>query len=180
LPRRLAFGHCECERNKMLKRKPDFIIGQPDDPYLLRWWVIPRNRWFNIYLHKFLRSDDDRATHDHPWPSCSIILKGGYWEHVDKGFRGTHRYWRSPGTIRMRKASSAHRIELKYLRHVCTEINPKVVMRVKEQPAWTIFITGPKIREWGFHCPNGWKHWREFCGVTEGEAKGDEKGPGCL
>lgn len=25
------------------RRPPDFIIGRVDDPYLLRWWVIPRN-----------------------------------------------------------------------------------------------------------------------------------------
>ncbi len=43
-------------------RKPDFtVIGQGTEevPYLQRWWVIPRNRWFNIYLHKFQHSDDD-------------------------------------------------------------------------------------------------------------------------
>jgi len=35
-------------------RKPDFVIGRAGAPYLERWWVIPRNRWFNIYLHHFL------------------------------------------------------------------------------------------------------------------------------
>lgn len=55
-------------------RKPDFVIGDLSNPYLLRWWVIPRNRFFNVYLHKFLRDDDDRALHDHPWWSMSIIL----------------------------------------------------------------------------------------------------------
>ena len=49
------------------KRHPDFIVGGKDNPYLLRWFVIPRNPVFNIYLHRFLRSDDDRALHDHPW-----------------------------------------------------------------------------------------------------------------
>lgn len=47
-------------------RAPDFYIGGNANPYLLRWWVIPRNRFFNVYLHKFLRDDDDRALHDHP------------------------------------------------------------------------------------------------------------------
>ena len=39
---------------KIALRKPDFVIGGHDDPYMLRWWIIPRNRFFNIYLHKFL------------------------------------------------------------------------------------------------------------------------------
>ncbi len=50
-------------------RKPDFIIGGPENPYLLRWYLIPQNRFFNVYLHKILRSDDDRAR-------CTTILGG--------------------------------------------------------------------------------------------------------
>jgi hypothetical protein len=23
-------------------------------------------------------------------------------------------------------------------------------------------MTGPKVREWGFLCPNGWRHWTDF------------------
>ena len=44
-------------------RPPDRIIGGKDNPYLLRWHVVPRNPQQNIYLHHFLRSDDDRALH---------------------------------------------------------------------------------------------------------------------
>lgn len=30
-------------------------------------------------------------------------------------------------------------------------------------PAITLFITGPRVREWGFWCPKiGWRHWRVF------------------
>lgn len=67
------------------KRWPDMVIGDNDNPYLLRWYVIPRNRIFNIYLHKFVRSDDDRALHDHPWSwNMSLIIKGIYIEHIPK------------------------------------------------------------------------------------------------
>jgi hypothetical protein len=65
--------------------RPDFIIGGTENPYLLRWWVIPRNRWFNIYPHHMLRDDDPRALHDHPWWNVSIVLKGGYMEHRAHG-----------------------------------------------------------------------------------------------
>src|SRR5690242_14714107 len=64
------------------RRPPDVIIGGRDRPYMLRWFVIPRNRFFNIYLHHFHRSDDDRALHDHPWLNLSIILQGEYVEHT--------------------------------------------------------------------------------------------------
>lgn len=146
---------------RIFRREPDFIIGLPENPYLLRWWIIPRNRFFNIYLHKFLRSDDDRALHDHPWWSCSIILRGGYREHLPGGLIKL----RHAGRIIFRRAEQAHRVEL-YGVYIT-------------RPAWTLFITGPKVREWGFHCPQGWRHWRDFIGVPVGEARGDEIGKGC-
>lgn len=120
----------------MFKRKPDFIIG---DNYLHRWWVIPRNRFFNVYLHKIMRSDDDRALHDHPWLNCSILLRGSYREHTPCGAKV-----RTAGSIVFRRAVAAHRLE------------------VVDGPIWTIFITGPVIRIWGFHCPKRWVPWREF------------------
>jgi hypothetical protein len=42
-------------------RAPDFIIGGAERPYMLRWFLLPRNEVFNIYYHRILRDDDDRA-----------------------------------------------------------------------------------------------------------------------
>ena len=53
--------------------KPSVVIG---DNYMHRWHLIPRNRFFNIYLHHYIGSDTDRHMHDHPWPSVSVTLKG--------------------------------------------------------------------------------------------------------
>lgn len=55
------------------RRAPDVVIGEADSPYLLRWHPIPRNPIFNVYLHQFLRDDDDRALHDHPWVNVSLL-----------------------------------------------------------------------------------------------------------
>ena len=97
---------------KLLKREPDIKIGGSDDPYMLRWYIPPRNRWLNVYLHKFLRSDEDRANHDHPWPWLSLILKGAYLEHVQVGDNHTvhlRRAWRP----RWGRATDLHRGELR-------------------------------------------------------------------
>lgn len=145
----------------MFRRKPDFVIG---DDYLRRWWMIPRNPWFNIYLHRINRSDDDRALHDHPWWNCSIVLKGGYWEWMPTrvGSRENalkhqicRRIWRGAGSIVFRRAKAAHRLEVAEGEH-----------------AWTLFITGPRIREWGFWCPQGWRHWREFTSPDDSSKTG--------
>jgi hypothetical protein len=128
------------------KRDPDVVIGGVERPYLERWWVIPRNRFCNLYLHLFLRDDDDRALHDHPWVNCSILLVGSYIEHtIPAG--GVHRkVIRHAGDVVVRGPKAAHRIELPADGETC----------------WTLFLTGPVVRSWGFHCPQGWRHWRDF------------------
>jgi len=137
----------------IIVRPPDFVIGNPNDPYMRRWYLLPRNEQFNVYLHQFLRSDDDRAMHDHPWDSFSLVLDGIGIEHVPGGLR---RF--GAGDIFQRAANHVHRIE------------------VVAGPIWTLFITGPKVREWGFHCPQGWRHWRDFVATVQG---GNEIGAGC-
>lgn len=134
-----------------LKRRPDFVINpQGDSPYLLRWWVIPRNRLFNIYLHLILRDDND-VPHDHPWYSASLILKGGYNEvSLDRESYLVMNY-RAPGHLVFRKAKTAHRLTL-----------PRAAQDGLLRPALSLFFTGPRIRTWGFHCPNKWIPWHDF------------------
>ena len=142
----------------MARRAPDFIIG---DNYLRRWWIIPRNRWVNVYLHEFRADDDDRALHDHPWASCSILLSGWYFEHVPADPRDpagpTIDRLRIAGDITARRPSAPHRIKL------------------GARPTITLFLTGPRVREWGFWCPKGWRPWQQFV------ARGDKGqiGRGC-
>lgn len=137
----------------MLRRPPDFIIGSADEPYIHRWFIIPRNRWFNIYLHKIMRSDDDRALHDHPWWNVSIVLRGGYFELMRLG----KVRWRGAGSIVFRGAKTAHRLE---------------IQPMHATHAWTLFITGPRVREWGFHCPRGWVLWTKFVDINNTGAVG--------
>ena len=139
------------------KRKPDVVIGGDADPYMRRWWLIPRNRVFNIYLHHFMRSDDDRALHDHPWWNLSILLRGRYVEHTISAGGINRKIERRAGQMKFRGAKAAHRIEL------------------IDGPCWTVFITGPVLRSWGFHCRRGWVHWQKF---TKPEKPG-EIGSGC-
>ena len=51
-------------------------LGNPDDPYLIRWTIIIFG--FSIRLHHWLKSDDDRYFHDHAANFISIVLKGKY------------------------------------------------------------------------------------------------------
>lgn len=133
-----------------MMRDPDFIIG---DNYLRRWWIIPRNEGCNVYLHDIRKSDDDRALHDHPWTNTSYLLMGSYLEHTPDGI-----FTRRAGDIVERPAHALHRLEV-----------------VPGDRAISLFITGPKVREWGFNCPKGWRHWKQF--VDPNDA--GQPGPGC-
>ena len=125
----------------MTIRRPDFIIGTADNPQLERWYLAPRNAVFgNCYLHRFLKSDEDRALYDHPWDNRSWILIGEYLKHLADGSTVTRR----EDDMVERKATDAHRVEL------------------VTGAAITLFFTGPVIREWGFLCPQGWRPWQEF------------------
>ena len=124
--------------SRTITRPPNQVIGGVDDPYLLRWHVIPRNPLFNIYLHLFLRSDDPRALHDHPWANISWLMLGTYTEHVLANGKPATRI-RYAGDVVIRPSGrSLHRIEL------------------HSGSVWTLFITGPRYRKWGFQCPQGW------------------------
>lgn len=131
-----------------MQRHPDFVIGDP--AYLRRWWIVPRNEFQNVYLHEILRDDDDRALHDHPWENVSFVLAGGYREITPEGT-----FVRGPGDLIRRKAEDSHRLEL-----------------IDGAPCISLFFTGAKVRDWGFHCPNGWVHWQDFTAGEQGELVG--------
>lgn len=125
---------------------------QANEPYLERYYVFLKNRErfpFNVFIHKFLKSDPDDV-HDHPWPYATLILKGGYYEWIPDFDRdgkkiAEFRHWRGPGHFRICGANSYHRIEL----------DPNIT-------AWTMFMPGPQQREWGFLVKNKWTHNDEY------------------
>jgi hypothetical protein len=114
--------------------------------YMERFWLL-RTPWLSARVHRILRSDHDRALHDHPWDYASIILRGGYWEITDGGRR-----WYGPGSIVVRRAEHLHRLVLPH-----------------GPPATTLFLHRRKRRDWGFRTEAGWVDWRTYAG-----ARGEE------
>jgi len=123
-----------------------------NEPYLERYYLFLKDRKrfpFNVFLHKFLKSDPDDV-HDHPWPYFTLILRGGYWEWIPQfNSDGTLSceigVWRGPGHFRICKATSYHRIEL----------DPTVT-------CWTLFCPGPQQKDWGFLSKGSWVQWEQY------------------
>lgn len=159
-----------------LTRPPDFVVIVNGIRYLERWWVIPRNRIFNLYLHRFVNHDDPRALHDHPWWNCSYILGldsairfnfkddiRGYFEVLPADQKtipkiAAYKVERYAGQMLFRTGGDAHRVVL----HTSTD-------RIGGDPlpVWSLFITGPVYRKWGFWCPWGWRRFEEYVSLEK-------------
>jgi hypothetical protein len=134
--------------------EPDFTVLNDGLPQLQRWYVVPRNDVRNVYLHRFLRSDEARAQHDHRGDNTSWLLEGDYLEHL-----GDVKVLRHAGDVVERRAAAPHRIEL-----------------LDDRPVISLFFIGPVVRDWGFHCPTGWRPWQEFVSV---DGRTNDIGRGC-
>tara|TARA_B100000035_G_scaffold310640_1_gene318804 strand:- start:1854 stop:2321 length:468 start_codon:yes stop_codon:yes gene_type:complete len=123
-----------------------------NEPYLERYYLFLKDRKdfpFNIFLHKFLKSDPDDL-HDHPWAFRTLILSGGYWEFTDEG-----KFWRAPLSYRYAPANTFHRVELDKNIPYC----------------WTLFIPSKSFKEWGFRTANGWLKHDEYFNMRKQKIK---------
>lgn len=124
--------------------KPDFTVYNDNGAPSMQRWHLIRTRWLRLYLHKHV-GDDRTVLHDHSWHSLSLCLKGGYWEVLPRGLMHKRNRW----ALVYRRPETPHRIVLT----IGADGQPK--------PAWTLFLTGPKVREWGFHFRSGWLPWQQ-------------------
>lgn len=101
-------------------------------------------RWLCVRVHYIARQDSDRHMHDHPWRwAWSFILKGWYVE--ERNFQDTRQhYYRSAGQTNLLRSRHYHRI---------TAVAPGT---------WTLFVTGPRTKSWGFLTPDGHMDWKEY------------------
>lgn len=105
-----------------------FILGESgsDDP--------------KVVIHHLLRSDEDRAFHDHPWDYTTRLLTGRYIEHTPHSATE----YRAGDTLQ-RQAEHLHWLEL------------------PDGPIWTLLMVGVRRRPWGFWAPDmEWTPWAQF------------------
>ncbi len=130
LPRSVLF-FLKRRAAEISSRPPSKVIGTE---YLSRWHVLPKNPLFNIYLHHVQGNDPDSHLHDHPWLfNCSIVLRG----EIDETLPKRHRFLQE-GSVTARMSRAPHRLDL------------------RSKDSLTLFLTGPKIRKWGFYTESGW------------------------
>jgi hypothetical protein len=100
-------------------------LGLPSCPYVIRWRLeLPLG---SVRVHHWLSSDDPRAFHDHPWWFITFVVRGSYTDHVPDGDDELR-----AGSVRFRPAHHQHTVF------------------PGPRGAWTVLVTGPKSRAWGF------------------------------
>lgn len=144
-----------------------------DSPYLSRWYLVGGLDAVNdkgnptetavftggifgvhVYLHRFHRSDDDDALHDHPWAwAVSLVLAGGYSEERRTKDDRVERRSVRPPAINVIRHKNFHRVDL------------------FETDAWSIFIAGPRVDSWGFwdRTTKEFWPWRTFIAKVRGD-----------
>lgn len=133
-----------------------------DTVYLYRyrifgWLPGDKPKRYGLYLHRFMRPDDDEHLHSHPWDyAVSLVLAGGYTEErfpetcsvCDNPKDGKHRVRRviRPGRLNILRGEAFHRVS-----------------ELHGRETWTLFFVGPKRASWGFFVPGrGVVNWKEY------------------
>lgn len=119
--------------------------------YLIHGWspASPKDAppGVSLYLHHILLPDQDdpHVLHNHPWRwAHSTILHGWYAEERPHKLGGFVSRSYPTGSSNTLEPETFHRITS--VSHDC----------------WTLFLTGPKVKSWGFDVPGrGFVPWRE-------------------
>lgn len=160
------------------------INGRPGTPeadnvYLVRYYLLPKGSPWQIYIHRFLRSDHD-VPHDHPFDFISILLKGGYYEFIMKPSRkrdyedlkgafSYHSVYNPEGSILVRQACHIHKVK----------IDKSYSFEDRKTAPLTLVLRSPRHQEWGFWTTLKfgsvyWTPWKEYLGI-EGEDFEEER-----
>lgn len=115
-------------------------LGDPACPYLRRW-VLNVAHVGSLRVHHWHGSDDPRYLHDHGWWFVTLVLKGGY---ADVQQASSIMDVLRPGSVRFRAATHTHSVQ------------------VAPGGCWTIMLTGPVSRDWGFWVDGTWMRMRRF------------------
>lgn len=165
-------------------RKPDLIIGTRENPQTFRWHLV-KWRGFQLASHKWLRSDEDRALHDHSGDNVSFILSPQGYDEIVREWAQDQDYpcepvgWIHAGAGKFyRDVTVRRRPFVPYFRRA---EDPHRVMLRDARPVWSLWLRWPPRRHWGFHCPSGWRKWEDFCATRDYSTPGStsEVGPGC-
>lgn len=150
------------------------VLRRHDGQVYLNRWGFGHKRIGGVMLHRMDAADPGIDLHDHPWTFISVVLLGGYTEeralcreapqlaqiaeHADVEYPYGHPLASLQAEIehdrRIHRGVVEHRrrFSIRMLRldecHRITELDGR--------RCWTLVLTGPVRRKWGFYLPGGY------------------------
>ena len=131
--------------NKFVSRIYGSKAGNDGSLFLLRLKLTPKTRWGRLFLHVFMRGDQDPEPHDHPWDFWTFPLVTYKEEYID--VEDCQRY--GAFDLKTRFVRRFH------LHHRVAEHVHRVLDPLGRLPIISLVWHGPRKRAWGF-----WVGWR--------------------
>lgn len=109
-------------------------LGKPECPYMYRW--VFNLVLFSVRIHHWIRSDDKRYMHNHPWSFITFVVRGSYTDVSLKDGKEIRQLLKAP-SVQYRNAQHLHFVEMD-----------------GKTECWSIVLTGPQSNKWGFWINN--------------------------
>ncbi len=142
----LVDGLREIARDRAYKSGTGWCVWRwtdVDSEYITRLHLF-KTPWCALCLHWINKPDAEPWLHDHPVSFLSVILRGGYAELRKYG-----------------DGKPFHKVN-RWFNFVRASHNDRHRIIFARKNTLTLCFMGPKRREWGFHMPEGWIHWKGY------------------
>jgi hypothetical protein len=104
--------------------------------------------WCAVYIHRIMKSDEDKHMHDHPWGFYSFILEGAYKEITclapDFDLNNPKELTYYSGNLAHHTAEDCHKLTL-----------------ISSSVLTLVFVYG-KRRVWGYQTEQGWIDFKSY------------------
>jgi hypothetical protein len=110
-------------------------------------YLLFKTPWFQVYIHKIYKHDEDEHLHDHPWNIFTIILKGSYMEQLlSKDKNSSFLKIRTIGNCGYRSTKRFHKIK-----------------EIIKGPVTTLAVVGKRKNDpWGYWTERGWTDHKTY------------------
>lgn len=124
---------------------PLVLLDEDNGREFLRRYRIVQTPWVSVFVHRMQVPDPGSDLHDHPWAFGSLILAGGYDEVT--------------ASIRDAKHGQKIRRRARWTWALTRIDECHTIVSLARSPTWTLVVTGPTRRRWGFYVDGAWQDW---------------------
>lgn len=133
-------------------------LGKKECPYAYRFVLIFFG--FSIRVHYWLRSDDKRHMHDHPWDFRTFVLRGAYYD-VSRYDTEEEIPTKLQGSYRTETFEEDHILVREYVTVTAfRKANHKHYVEIPKPGVITILFCSRPYNKWGFWIAGKKTLWR--------------------